>query len=584
MKIKKSFGLKLYLLFTVSLIFPVLLIFGIFTFYYNNESFENNQRYVTNTLNSMSKNIEISFNELEQVSFTPYLYKDVLGYMIYLKNYEWNYRPDFLKINQLENVYNITFTKLMHSSTNKILDISFYPMSENDNYAYKLSRSTPGLKRVYATGYFKDKLFSSAVKENGEPIYTNFKIDKSSYNSKEYFSLVRMIKDFDSKKVIGVLRIDTSTENIKNVIDQVIIPKNSRVLLFNNKNELIYSSGKVNTSIIDKLNSNNNIVETNDDTYIVTRKNINSSGWKLLYLSSKNDITISNLEAYYTAFCIIFLAALISFFIYYRSSSKMVASVTNILQTIKKIQNGDLSARAEVKENDSELAMISDAINEMSKKLNDHIINEYKAVICQRNAEYLALQSQINPHFFYNTLNGFIALNRMGERNTLEKAIIQLTCLFRYTCNNESISTVKKEFDFLSRYLELQKLRFDDRLNFNINIEPEASEINIPKLLIQPIVENCIVHGMEPSDKPIHINVNADIYPSENLKYLRILIIDDGLGFDPQKNKPKSSGVGLLNISERIKLFNSDAKFEIISSPDKGTKCKIIFPLNHKEE
>lgn len=579
MKLKKSFRLNLYLLFTVSIIFPIFLIFGIFTWYYNQQTVLQDRRHVSNILTSMSKNIEISFNELEHISFTPYLYKDVLGCMTYMKNGYLENRPDFLEVNRLEEVYNLTFTKLMYSSSNHILGIGFYPMSKQDSFVYQLDHNTAGLQTLSQPGYFSDALFLSARKAGGNPLYTPFHTQQGKYNSKEYFSLVRMIKDFDSQKEIGVLRIDASTESLKNVIDQVDIPGKSRVLLVDDLEHLIYSSGDIDPAILPQL-SNRDTVSANGDSYLVTREKIPRFGWSLIYLSSKKDILISNAQTYLLAFGLMIFAVLISFFIYCRGSSKMVSSVSNILQTIRKIQTGDLSAKSTVKETNTELALISDALNEMAQQLNDHIIREYKAVISQRNAEYIALQSQINPHFLYNTLNGFIALNRMGERDTLEKAILQLTHLFRYTCKNESISTVGQELDFVSRYLELQKLRFEDRLNFRINIQPEAEELEIPKLLIQPIVENCIVHGMEPQDDPIHIEISAETCTDAlSGKCLRLVVEDDGLGFDPGSVKPASSRVGLENIRDRVELFNPHACFVLESAPGKGTQCVILFPI-----
>lgn len=191
----------------------------------------------------------------------------------------------------------------------------------------------------------------------------------------------------------------------------------------------------------------------------------------------------------------------------------------------------------------------------------------------------MALQSQINPHFFYNTLNGFLSLNRMGEQDLLEKSIIELTQLFRYTCSGKEVALVKEEFEFLQRYLELQKLRFEERLNFTVTLQDEAAEESIPKLLLQPIVENSIVHGMEPREQPIHIFVEGRLVPGEESgMILELLVRDDGIGFDPGRLKKDSSKVGLKNVEERLHYFRSSSQFSIQSGANRGTVCTIRIP------
>lgn len=120
--------------------------------------------------------------------------------------------------------------------------------------------------------------------------------------------------------------------------------------------------------------------------------------------------------------------------IFMLNSKHMVKSVRSITRFIRKVETGDLSAHLELG-GDDEFTVIAGALNHMTDKLNLHINNEYKAVISQKNAEYIALQTQINPHFLYNTLSGFVTLNRLGKRRTLEQSILELSTLFRYTCS-----------------------------------------------------------------------------------------------------------------------------------------------------
>ena len=149
--------------------------------------------------------------------------------------------------------------------------------------------------------------------------------------------------------------------------------------------------------------------------------------------------------------------------------------------------------------------MIADNLNNMIHKINRHIELEYKLEIDQKTAEYQALQAEVDPHFLYNVLNLFITLNRIGEKRELEQAIIRLSHLFRYTCEHHSNTTLQEEFAFIADYLGLQQIRFGERLSFQCYLEPGLENFSIPKLLIQPLVENAVVHALEPSDLDVQI-------------------------------------------------------------------------------
>jgi len=247
-----------------------------------------------------------------------------------------------------------------------------------------------------------------------------------------------------------------------------------------------------------------------------------------------------------------------------------------LLLAMKKIASGDLNINLDIKQKNY-LATLADALNQTARRLNSHIQSEYEAVLGQRNAEYLALQSQINPHFLNNILSSFITLNRIGWREALEQSIVSLGRLFRYVEKNESLSTVKSELDFLEEYLTLQRLRFADKLSFDVFCAEWAENIVIPKLLLQPLVENSIIHGMEPYDNDLFIEIYAAVEELFDAPHLRVVIRDDGAGFDADGIGPDS--VGLFNTAKRLELFNGESIFQIESSRGNGCCCVITLPL-----
>lgn len=202
----------------------------------------------------------------------------------------------------------------------------------------------------------------------------------------------------------------------------------------------------------------------------------------------------------------------------------------------------------------------------------------YHELIERREAEFQALQAQIQPHFLYNVLSGFVGLNRMGDRNGLEHAILALKEMMRYILEHEELSTVKEEFLFLEKYCALQKIRFQDRLEVSLECDPEAEDILLPKLLLQPLVENAIIHGIEPLDGGGRLHVVASTRVGGRGRELEVRISDDGVGFDPVPIDPNEH-IGLWNVRQRLSLSHPDATLRVSSSLGTGTRIEISIPL-----
>ena len=249
-------------------------------------------------------------------------------------------------------------------------------------------------------------------------------------------------------------------------------------------------------------------------------------------------------------------------------------------------EKGELNAHIQL-ETDSEFWKIAEVINQMIDNLKEYIDKEYLLVIQQQKAEYKALQSQINPHFLYNTLNGFVALNRMGEKEALEKGIVELSRLFRYAYSSREIVPVREEMEFLEDYLKLEKLKYDGRLDYIIWLDKGCAEKEIPKLLLQPIVENSIRHGMGNTNDPILIRILAESAEVKGIGRVLILTVrDNGVGFDSRSMEAKKDGehVGVDNVRARVELYCKEAVFQCVSRPGKGTKTTIVFPDREQGE
>jgi len=246
------------------------------------------------------------------------------------------------------------------------------------------------------------------------------------------------------------------------------------------------------------------------------------------------------------------------------------------MSTLKTLENGDLTARCE-EMSLAEFDDIGKSINTMAFQLQNKIKNEYELSIAQKDLQLKALQSQIQPHFIINTIYSFITLNQIGEKEKLNDAFYAFARLLRYVLGKNNTTTLKEELSFLNSYCSLYQLRFGNKFSFDIKYDEAYKDLIIPKLLLQPLVENAVIHGIEPCEHPCHLLVDIYSYKGD----LYITIEDNGVGFsNSQINSDKS--IGIKNVESRISIWNSNVHLFIARA--EATTIQIILMPGCKPE
>ncbi|WP_221033090.1 sensor histidine kinase [Actomonas aquatica] len=191
--------------------------------------------------------------------------------------------------------------------------------------------------------------------------------------------------------------------------------------------------------------------------------------------------------------------------------------------------------------------------------------------------ELSSLKQQLHPHFLFNTMNTISVLVR-EERNTEAVSLLsKLSALLRISLDTSRVEevTVRQEMEFLERYIDIQKMRFADRLSVDTDISSEALEARIPNLLLQPLVENAIIHGVAPKNGPGRVRVAGVVKDGR----LHLEVADDGLGIDNAKNVRSREGIGLSNTRERLaRLYGAHSQLVLKSEPGQGTTVSIVLP------
>jgi len=199
-------------------------------------------------------------------------------------------------------------------------------------------------------------------------------------------------------------------------------------------------------------------------------------------------------------------------------------------------------------------------------------------------AELRALRAQINPHFLFNSLNSIAALITT-EPQAAEEMIIRLAKIFRHvlTYHDRPFSSVNEEISFLQTYLEIEKVRFGDRLQVTFDIDESVAHLSVPTLILQPLVENSIKHGLGPKVGENQLTIRA----RQQTNYLELTVEDNGIGAIVTKKLPDraSKGFGLRNVEERLQtVYRGDARFCFDSVPRLGSRAQILIPIVRKNQ
>lgn len=308
-----------------------------------------------------------------------------------------------------------------------------------------------------------------------------------------------------------------------------------------------------------------------------------------LYIAGYLDVTpyLNSLNRFYTLlFAVISLVVIFSVAIAVYLARSLVRPIKKLSSAMMSVEDGNMQVRV-VTSNISEMADLENKFNEMLSQINELIEKNKEESEKVREAERKALEAQMNPHFLFNTLNVIRSIARMHQEHEIEQITIKLGRLLRYAVDNhESTETLENSFMMVESYLDIQRVRFGEKLHAELYIDPSLLSVRTPKLIIQPLVENAIGHGLEKKLGTWHLSVS--IIPDGEM--VHITVADNGVGFDASlaenmKNLATSGHTGMYNVYKRLKLcYGEKAGFTVSSTPGEGTRVELVFPLKGAED
>lgn len=399
--------------------------------------------------------------------------------------------------------------------------------------------------------------------------------------------------------VMGTLYIDVNMKYLTNIIKEANFETNHQVSIVDKKQKIFvysqfdYNVGKDVENLkpwLSQMDGTNRYIKTNDSYLIYSL--IPDSDWVVI-----DKVSISDIENSYKTirdYTIILLcvgAALLGI-IYLCYSKRTNQPIQKLKEAMRKIQKGNLDVQLKIDSND-EIGIVANGLNLMTENLKDYINRVYIAEISQKNAELETLKTQIQPHYLYNTLDVIRMTAITNDDKTAAEMLDNLSAQLKYLIGTTSdMVTLNAEIENIRNYFNLVRIRFDNRFELEIDIPDDLLGLEVPQLILQPIVENAVTHGLRPKEGEGLIA----IYAKKEEGNLKITVMDNGVGMNEEQftklqSLLKSPGpgqrtgstwesIGIKNVYDRIKLIYGAAYgLEISSFEGMGTIVNYNLPL-----
>lgn len=442
---------------------------------------------------------------------------------------------------------------------------------------------------------FQEEWFAQLDTKNG---YESIWIDtvptvfQSYQGSNPYqLSVARTLRNNHSE-IYGYLVVTIFENTISQIFDNRL--KDEEILLVNDENTILSHRdtteiGKTFSYLEGLKKDGTALIDIDNKKYLLTAKDISFNRWKLVSLVPYRE-AISDINSIFNK---VFFLLIILFTIFFVILAYFINRITRPLVylggVVEKVQGGNLSVRSRIQTND-EIGRFSQSFDRMLDQINE-MIKETKATQARkRKAELAMLQAQINPHFLFNVLNSIrMKVFKNGDKESA-KMISSLSKLLRMTIDTQKgMIPFAEEINMVSDYVFLMNMRQKEKVNFIINIANESYQQTIPRFILQPIIENSIIHGLNQKAGTItlHALTTQDKFIVE--------IEDDGQGMEKEKlleiqknmnvietkkrHQNSFSSIGLSNVYERLVMtFGRDLEMKVDSSQGKGTRVTLLIP------
>jgi len=561
-----------------------LLVFLIISINYTQERITKNSKdYTMQLIEQVNGDIDSYIDYMENISRLISKNKDVIDYL-----YSENATPE-----ELEQIRGrvISQFKTISDARDDIYNIAVL----SDNGRNLINDGKDELNPY--VNISEMEWYTKARESNGIAVLSSSHVQNAIKDDYKWVvTLSCGIQNPNTGEIEGVLFVDLNYSAINNLCEGISLGSKGYVFIVDSEGGIVYHprqtllySGLKTEKVEEVLNGDKTNFTTSEgeDSKLYTVSQSEKTGWTVVGVAYLSELMAGQDEtqlAYLlTALFLIIIASIIAIIL----SSEITKPLKALANSMKEVQKGHFE-NAEVDSSDSnEIGMLSKSFNIMTRKIQELMEENVLEQKLKRKSELKALQSQINPHFLYNTLDSIIWMSESGKNQEVVLMTSSLARLLRQSISNEDeIVTISSEIGYTKSYLTIQKMRYKDKLEFEIEINEDIQNESIVKLVLQPLVENAIYHGIkykegkglikitgyrEDNDVIIRIEDNGKGMDQESLKHI----------FDKKENNEHGSGVGVNNVNNRLKLYyGSNYGLHYQSQIDVGTIVEVRIPVS----
>ncbi|MGM1050007.1 MAG: cache domain-containing sensor histidine kinase [Bacillota bacterium] len=582
-----SIRAKFITLFVLLITIPFL-ISGISTYNKFAEETEKNSRaYSMQIMNQVKINLENTIKDADRITVAPLYNEDVLR-ILEKHNYE---EPGEEKL-----IPSAEITKMARIAASLTLDqpgIERMIFFTRDGIMYSVEEKlTQRYWNEKGNSWMQEVLDAEGRLVIIEPHETTY-----YKRSERVISAARALNHPATGQSIGVVKIDFNMKELEALLSEVWLSDNSQFYLTKDNGELLFPDELVN---FPDTGPGDGTIDWNGQTYLYTTMHSKSTKVNIHGLIPMADLQRGGKEIVGFTILISVISLIIAYLLAIFTSERLVRPIRYLQSRMRRVKDGAFSERADLSlMNRDEIGQLAQGFNLMVTEVERLVKEVYETKLREREAELSALQSQINPHFMYNTLE-LVSMQALKERNLeISDIVASLGKMLRYTVDKQERPVqLKEEIRFVNAYLQIQLSRHGEKLSSEMYVDPSFESCLVPKLLLQPLVENALEHGM--GNSGLTITIRASVLDQD----LLLTVQDNGLGMPPQRllevreqmlckperdgSRPKFGdalkGYAIKNIHHRVQLlYGVEYGLSVESDEASGTLWRIRLPLEWGE-
>ncbi|WP_029504897.1 cache domain-containing sensor histidine kinase [Lachnoclostridium phytofermentans] len=576
----KTIRSKILVSFLVLIIPMIVIATRISMTYTENSVVMNSMEYTTQLITQMNSDVDSYIGYMENISQLIMMDGDVHTFL--------NNAYEELEIRQLAKDRVINQFETILDIRNDITNLAII----GTNGRYLLNRGKDEINPYIDVK--QKEWYKKAIEGNGNIYISSSHVQNIVNGSYQWVvSLSRAIIDRQNGEVIGALLVDLNYNVINNLCKKITLGNKGYLFLLDEQGNIIYHpkqqliyNGLINEMTLEVKECKENYFLTEGlkekKLYVISRSE--KTGWTAVGVANVSELFEQRTQTqklYLISTVIILLIAMLLSILIARAITRPIKKLRD---SMKEVEKGNFHEKVDTYGSD-EIANLGKSYNIMIQTVEELLETQVKDQEQKRKSELRALQAQINPHFLYNTLDSIVWMAEEGKNQEVVTMTASLAKLFRQSISNEAEEvTLRQEIDYVRNYLIIQKMRYKEQLNYDIQVPESILNYFVIKLVLQPLVENALYHGVKYKEGGGTILVDG--YETESTVVLQV--IDDGIGmdveelshiFEKRKSTQKTNRVAVRNIHNRIQLhYGKEFGLNFESRKGYGTKVKVILP------